>query len=235
MGIFGHQGNGKSKMHLTETPDVRHITNPDVMHEESDVSVRGVGTFVGLLFLGLLIVSGLMYGMFKLLEAYATSQEVQPAPMARSERERLPPPGVPRLQGAPDHRSLDDPNLIFEKKEPTLEWEALKDKYEYDLHNYHDPDPGTGTMRVPIDYAKQKLLEKGLPTRAGANGGAQQQQQGAEEGILIPTFSSAGRKAERREKWATANGGGGAHSQSHQQQPATTGGSGAHGAGETKH
>jgi hypothetical protein len=222
MGIFGQHGNGKGKMHLTETPDVRHITNPDVMHEESDVSVRGVGTFVGLLFLGLLIVSGLMLGMFKLLDAYATSKEVQPSPMARSEKERLPPPGAPRLQGAPDHRSLDDPNLVFEKKEPTLEWEALKDKYEYDLDNYHDPDPGTGMMRVPIDYAKQKLLEKGLPTRAAAPGA----QGGGDGGITLPTFSSAGRRSEKREKWATTGG---------NAEPAA-GGKESHGAaGETKH
>ncbi len=222
MGIFGHHGNGKGKMHLTETPDVRHITNPDVMHEESDVSVRGVGMFVGLLFVGLIVVSALMYLMFQLLERYATSQEVQPAPMARSERERLPPPGVPRLQGAPDHRSLDNPNLLFEKKEPTLEWEALKDKYEYDLQNYHDPDPGTGMMRIPIDEAKKKLLEKGLPVRASANGA----QQAAEEGINLPTFSSAGRQAEKREKWVTTNS---------NAQPAASSPQSHGGAGETKH
>jgi hypothetical protein len=220
MGIFGHHGNGKEKMHLTETPDVRHITNPDVMHEESDVSVRGVGTFVGLLFLGLLIVSALMLGMFKLLDAYATSREAKPSPMARSEKERLPPPGVPRLQGAPDHRSLDDPNLIFEKKEPTLEWEALKDKYEYDLNNAAEINPGTGMWRVPINDAKKKLLEKGLPTRQNAPGGAQDA-----EGINLPTFSSAGRQAEKREKWMTTGG---------NAQPAASS-TPAHGAGETKH
>ncbi|HYG09510.1 MAG TPA: hypothetical protein VD835_06020 [Pyrinomonadaceae bacterium] len=220
MGIFGHHGNGKGKMHLTETPDVSHITNPDVMHEESDVSVRGVGTFVGLLFLGLLIVSGLMLGMFKLLEAYAVSQEAQPAPMARSERERLPPPGVPRLQGAPDHRSLDNPNLIFEKKEPTLEWEALKDKYQYDLETAAEVNPGAGMWRIPIADAKKKLLEKGLPTRQSASGGAEDA-----EGINLPTFSSAGRQAEKREKWMTT--GGNAQPAASNPQP--------HGAGETKH
>jgi hypothetical protein len=222
MGIFGHHGNGKEKMHLTETPDVRHITNPDVMHEESDVSVRGVGTFVGLLFLGLVIVSALMLGLFKLLDAYATSREAAPIPMARSAGERLPPPGVPRLQGAPDHRSLDDPNLIFEKKEPTLEWEALKDKYRYDLDNYHDPDPGTGAMRIPIADAKKRLLEKGLPTRQSAQGGGGAQDA---EGINLPTFSSAGRQSEKREKWMTT--GGSAEPAVSNPQP--------HGAGETKH
>lgn len=201
MGIFGH-GNGKGKLHLTETPDMSHITNPDVMHEESDVSVRGVGTFVGLLFLGLLIVSGLMFGLFKLLDAYATSKDVQPSPMARKAEERLPPPGVPRLQGAPDHRSLDDPNLIYEKKEPALEWDALRAKYKYDLENYHDADPGTGMMRVPIDYAKKKLLEQGLPVRQQPQ--QQQSSQGgaaaAREGLNLPTAASAGRQTEKRDK-----------------------------------
>ena len=204
MGIFGHHGNGKEKMHLTETPDVSHITNPDVMHEESDVSVRGVGTFVGLLFLGLIIVSGLMFGLFKLLDAYATSKEAQPAPMARRPEERLPPPGVPRLQGAPDHRSLDDPNLIYEKKEPTLEWDALKEKYRRELGSYHEPDPGTGMMRVSIDFAKQKLLEKGLPVRQQQQQQQQQQSpQGAEttrEGFNLPTAASAGRQTEKRDR-----------------------------------
>lgn len=202
MGIFGQHGNGKGKLHLTETPDVSHITNPDVMHEESDVSVRGVGTFVGLLFLGLVIVCALMLGLFKLLDAYATSKEVAPAPMARKAEERLPPPGVPRLQGAPDHKSLDDGNIVFEKKEPTLEWEALKDKYEDDLNYYQDADPGTGMARVPIEFAKQKLLQKGLPVRQQP----QQQQQGAgeaaaaREGLNLPTAASAGRQTEKRDK-----------------------------------
>jgi hypothetical protein len=220
MGIFGHHGNGKEKMHLTETPDVRHITNPDVMHEESDVSVRGVGTFVGLLFLGLLIVSGLMYVMFQLLERYAKSKDEVPAPMARTEKERLPPPGVPRLQGAPDHRSLDDPNLIFEKKEPTLEWDALRAKFKYDLETTAEVNPGAGMWRIPIDDAKKKLLEKGLPTRQAAPGSAE----GA-EGINLPTFSSAGRQAEKREKWMTTGG---------NAQPAASSPQ-SHGAGETKH
>jgi hypothetical protein len=141
-----------------------------------------------------------MFGLFKLLDAYATSKEVAPSPMARSEKERLPPPGVPRLQGAPDHRSLDDPNLIYEKKEPTLEWDALRAKHKYDLENYHDPDPGTGMMRVPIAFAKEKLLQKGLPVRQ------QQQQPGAgdatttREGLNLPTAASAGRQTEKRNK-----------------------------------
>src|ERR671916_3503705 len=110
MGIFGH-GNGKGKLHTTETPDVSHITNPDVMHEESDVSVRGVGTFVGALAAGMIVVCVLMVGMYKAFEWQVRREESreQRSPMARNEEERLPP--EPRLQSAPGFRSLDDPRL----------------------------------------------------------------------------------------------------------------------------
>ncbi len=45
----GHNGNGNDDRHVTETPDVSHIKNPDVTHEASDVSVSGVAKFVGAL------------------------------------------------------------------------------------------------------------------------------------------------------------------------------------------
>jgi hypothetical protein len=75
-------------------------------------------------------------------------------------------------------------------------------------------------MRIPIEEAKRRLLEKGLPTRAGAPTDA-----GEAEGTNLPTFSSAGRQAEKREKWMTTGG---------NAEPAASGGQ-THGAGETKH
>ena len=43
------RGNG----HKTETPDVSHIRNVEVTHERSDVSVRGVMSFVGVLIIAI--------------------------------------------------------------------------------------------------------------------------------------------------------------------------------------
>src|SRR5919112_1014958 len=116
-----------SRLHITETPDVRHIGNPDVMHEESDVNVRGVGTFVGVLAAAMIVVCLLMAGLYKLFE-WQTKREgglEGRAPMARTEEERRPPAGVPRLQSAPGFVSLDDPKVSFELKHPQAEWEAL--------------------------------------------------------------------------------------------------------------
>src|SRR5205085_429113 len=101
MAIFGR------KVHVTETPDVRHITNPDVMHEESSL---------------------------------------------------------------------------------------LRQKYDWDLTHYGQPDPSTGMVRVPVDEAMQRLLQKGLPARP-----AQPDTPSVNGGMDVPSYSSAGRQTEKRD------------------------------------
>lgn len=182
------------RLHTTETPDVSHITNPDVMHEESDVSVRGVGTFVGALAAAMIVVCILMVGMYKAFEWQVAREESreQRSPMARNEEERLPP--EPRLQASRGFRSLDDRNLSFELLHPQAEWEALRRKWDFELHNAGQPDPNTQTRRIPIEDAKAAVL--------GQLRARQQQQQGAQPqtGIDIPSYSSAGRQPEKRDR-----------------------------------
>ena len=182
------------RLHTTETPDVSHITNPDVMHEESDVSVRGVGTFVGALAAGMIVICVLMVGMYKAFEweVHREESREQRSPMARDENERLPP--EPRLQAARGFRSLDDSKLNFELQHPQAEWEALQRKWEFELRNAGAPDPNTQTRRIPIEDAKKALLGQGLPARQPPQGAQLQ------SGIDIPSYSSAGRQPEKRDR-----------------------------------
>ncbi len=200
---WNEHGGGRGKyVHITETPDVRHITNPDVMHEESDVSVRGVGAFVAALAAGMVLIMVLMSGLYKLYEwrAEVADRSIPVTPMARKPDAPLPPP--PRLQAAPGFQSLDphdpnDPRFNFALKAPSAEWDALHQKWDYELNNPAATDASGQTMRVPIDAAKQMLLQKGLPVRQSQQGGA---------GVIIPqvpTYSSAGRQTESREEWVT--------------------------------
>jgi hypothetical protein len=195
MAIFGR------KVHVTETPDVRHITNPDVMHEESDVSVRGVALFVfGLAVFGL-ITCGVIYGLFRYFEAREARNEDKEfhSPMARLPEERQPAAGVPHLQGAPGDRALDAPDAKdsrydLQLKSPDEEWHLLRQKYDWDLTHYGTPDPSTGMVRVPVDDAIERLLQKGLPARP-----AQPNAPSVLGGIDVPSYSSAGRQTEKRD------------------------------------
>ena len=188
---------GDERLHITETPDVRHIGNPDVMHEESDVNVRGVGTFVGVLAAAMVVVCVLMAGMYKAFEWQTQREEAREArsPMARTEEERRPPAGVPRLQAAPGFRSLDDPKLNFELKHPQAEWEALREKWEFELNNAGAADPNTGEGRIPIEDAKRMFLGRSQPVRPAPPGGGRLQTE-----VDIPSYSSAGRQPEKRDR-----------------------------------
>ena len=65
-----HKGDG----HQTETPDVSHIRNVEVTHEKSDVSVRGVLTFVVVLTIATIAIAigiWILFGYFNRQEAKA--------------------------------------------------------------------------------------------------------------------------------------------------------------------
>ncbi len=197
MGVFGR------KAHLTETPDVRHIANPDVMHEESDVNVKGVATFVFALAVFGVITCGLVFELARYFERREgrNEQKVFHSPLARSPAERQPAAGVPHLQGAPGDRSLDDPKLAnprsnFELAAPDEEWKLLREKYDNELTHYGQPDPSTNTVPVPIDDAMQRLLQKNLPARAAPQPG----DPALVGGMDMPSFWSAGRQMEKRDQ-----------------------------------
>lgn len=196
-GDGGGRGFGEdSRLHITETPDVRHIGNPDVMHEESDVNVRGVGTFVGVLAAGMVVICLLMAGMYKAFEWQTQREEAREArsPMARTEEERRPPAGVPRLQAAPGHSTVGKPEERFDLQEPQAEWNALRRHWEEELNSAGPSDPNTGEARIPIEEAKRKFLGQSQPVRQAPQGSQ------LPTGVDIPSASSAGRQPEKRDQ-----------------------------------
>ena len=180
-----HNGNGHHRLHVTETPDVSHIKNPDVMHEASDVNIPGILKFVlGLTVLGV-VVFVLMWGMFRFLNWQETEKEPQPGPMAMTEQERLPPP--PRLQAARGFGvKLESGEIVgLENKPPDAEYRVVREQWDRRL-NCQSPDETTpaSTNCMPIDVAMKKLLEgSGLPVRTPGQNSAEAQ----------PTAWSSGR------------------------------------------
>jgi hypothetical protein len=73
------------------------IENPDVKHEASDVSVRGVLYFAGGLLVAAVIIHLLLWWMFDLFQARELAAKPPTRPWAESQQQRLPP--EPRLEG----------------------------------------------------------------------------------------------------------------------------------------
>jgi hypothetical protein len=171
---------GKQNGHKTETPDVSHIRNVEVMHETSDINVSGVLKFVAALTIGTIAVYIGMVFLFNLFNKQA--QEPQPGPMALTKQERLPP--EPRLQAAPGFAvTLDNGKKVdLELRVPQAEYRVLHEEWQQQLNS--------GAM--PIDDAIKKISGT-LPVRT--KDGSTKLSDYAEN---FPTAASSGRETEKR-------------------------------------
>jgi hypothetical protein len=190
----GHNVNGNDDRHATETPDVSHIKNPDVMHEASDVNVSVVAKFVGALTVMGIVVFVLMWGLFRLLDTQEETKEPTPGPMAMSPQERLPPD--PRLQAAPGFGvKLENGDWVpLEKKEPQAEYRVLREQWERQL-KCNDGDRRRLIACLPIDQAMDKVV--GSPSRVKEISEEGPGWRAEDYGLDPPTAASSGRATEK--------------------------------------
>jgi len=154
-------GKKKHNDHADETPDVSFISNPQVRHEESDVRVKPILWFGVWLTVATVAIYFLLWGMFKYFESREAKAETPPPALA-DERQPLPP--EPRLQLAPSQVGQARPDL---KEHPLAELKSLKEEEEKLLTTY-GVDERTGAIRIPIQRAKQLVLERNLLQSAPA-------------------------------------------------------------------
>ena len=183
----------KSNGHKTETPDVSHIRNVEVIHERSDVNVRAILMF-GLILTVSTIAVGvgmwLLFGFFSRQQA----KEPGPGPMALQKEERLPP--EPRLQAAPGFQiTLENGQSVnLEKAAPQTEYRVLRQQWEENLKTGLKDQSGN-VVGMPIDQAIDKVVSgEGLPSSVKGPGGKLQ-----DYGISMPTAQSSGREMEKRQ------------------------------------
>jgi hypothetical protein len=114
-------------------------------YETRDVNLRLI--IIALAGLSILVVISLiaMAGFFGVLANRQAGQVVPVPPLAASRQ-----PPEPRLQ-ASSRQDLD-------------ELRAAEDEM---LHNYGWVNREAGVVRIPIERAKELVLERGLPTRSG--------------------------------------------------------------------
>jgi hypothetical protein len=117
--------------------------NPDVRHEQSDVSIRGIVIFAA----GLLVAAIVIHiGLYWLLEFYKEeSPQRAPVVTAPGTGEQFPPP---RLQISP-RADMAEMRAAQERRLTTYGW----------------VDKEKQIVRIPIDRAMELLVQRGLPAR----------------------------------------------------------------------
>lgn len=157
--------------------DVAGVRNKEVHHEEGDINVRSVYQFLIWLGVGMVFTYFLVYGIFKWNDARVDKANAVATHLPKSKTELLPP--EPRLQLAPGHEI-----------HPLAEGIAYRDSVVQALESYGYLNKSTGSVHIPIDLAKQLLVARGFPVRAGSQ---------AIPAEMIPEFSASGRTMTQRD------------------------------------
>jgi hypothetical protein len=121
------------------------LENVEVAHEHSDISVRGIVWFLAMLVIVAVVTHIAMWGLFVGLDKLEQRNDPFVTPLAAPPGQL---PAEPRLQTTP--------------------WQDLKqlraDEQKY-VHGYGWVDQRGGVGHVPIERAKELLLQRGLPSR----------------------------------------------------------------------
>lgn len=128
---------------MAEPPRPTHQDNPEVLHEASDVSVKGILRFGIVLTITAVVIHVVLY--FLLL--YYDRRET-PAPEALR---------LPRVEEPPP-----DPRL---RVTPRADLAAMRKAEEHVLQSYGWVDREKNIVRVPIERAMQAIVKRGLPVR----------------------------------------------------------------------
>ena len=180
----------KKRDDIHETPDVSHIQNPDVQHEESDVNVRAILMFVGGLLVFAILVHVLMWLMLNFFETQEAKREPKPGPMAFSKEERLPP--EPRLQAAPGFQAE---GRSLELQAPQAEYRVIQEKWNKVLKEGSVDEKTGARTAIPVADAMRQVLEQNqLKSRPAEDS----KQQAADQAEAMPSYASSGRVMEKR-------------------------------------
>jgi hypothetical protein len=125
------------------------LENPDVAHEHSDISIRGIVWFLAMLVMIVLATDVAMWGLFKGLDKLEQGNDPFVTPLAAAPGQL---PAEPRLQTTPWH--------------DLSEFRTEEQKY---IHAYGWIDQRAGIGHLPIERAKELLLQHGLPSRSNAS------------------------------------------------------------------
>lgn len=154
--------------------------NPAVSYERSDLDIFAVTRFGVGLAIGTVLAVFLMWGLFHFFNIRRNEEMEKLPESVLNQRKGLLPP-EPRLQ------SLGDPAAPDPKKgdlrAPSVELSKLREDELKQSQVFAWVDPAHGTVRIPIELAKDLLLKKGLPTKVSPEGQVSKRTVNPAEGV----------------------------------------------------
>ena len=135
--------------------DIKHVQPaqaPTSPTEADGVNYRGIFWFLGILAVTTLVCQVLMVGLFKMFQHQVQNADPGRPPMMAPATS--PQPGMAVDIGAPG------PALLTDESGNLRQFRETEDEQ---MHSYGWIDKNAGIVRIPIERAKDLLLERGIP------------------------------------------------------------------------
>jgi len=135
------------------------IVNPETHHEKSDVNVRALFKFFIIFVVFAVVTHLLLFMQFKAFRRMFRDQTAEPMTAVARPADAAVPPS-PRLQPFETRNvggQVNPPNT----NTPVTDMEQMRAAEEQALHNPGWIDRQKGTVRLPIDVAKQLIVQRG--------------------------------------------------------------------------
>jgi hypothetical protein len=159
---------------MADNRDIQHdrpdLNDPEQRFEHRDVNIWAIGKVAIGLVLTTIASMLLVLGVFRYFEVEENAKQVPPA--AGFTAGKLPP----------------EPRLLENEPANLQQYRATENQV---LNGYQWVDQKKGLVKIPIDQAIDRLVQKGLPARA------QNGPQSAASSVSVPTASGLGPKMQR--------------------------------------
>ncbi len=175
---------------MSEPLDSRDVVNPETHHEESDVNVRAL-LWAVVIFIVFAIGTHLAIGMmFRFYAQLFRGKTTAPMTAIAMPADASVPP-APRLQPFPGH-DTSGTTIPPNRNTPVTDMEDMRAAEDQALKNPGWVDRQKGVVRLPIEVAKQLVVQRGLAVNTGA--GSKEMSSSAQPPAATPTAAIPGGK-----------------------------------------
>lgn len=126
--------------------------------EGRDVEVRGIFWFVAALLISGVVITIVLWGMFRYFEGERAGLDPEDTPVVAEQRKREPPSADPAAR-------FPQPRLQFKAAEENARHQFAEERI---LSSYGWVDAKAGVARIPINRAMELVAQRGLPARTEA-------------------------------------------------------------------
>ncbi|HUP50518.1 MAG TPA: hypothetical protein VNA04_17215 [Thermoanaerobaculia bacterium] len=146
------------------------LVNPETHHEHSDVNIRALAWFAIIFVILAVVTHFAIHGFYKGLTGVEDRRPVLPLTQLPRGEDASVPRGQPLLQPFPRRAAEGEEVIHPYRNTPVTDLHEMRRAERQALESYGWVDREKGIVRIPIEEAKRRVVERGLPVQTSTGG-----------------------------------------------------------------